>query len=121
MVARSDFGLCVLNCAGSQPPGREAHDEHVIKDFLLEASQLPERVVMDQGLEVITKLNYPRMKFRQTSLYIPADGGLGFLAIEKLSVAPDNSPQCFIQYEALVDDFGGGIQLKGEVIVSPLL
>ncbi len=122
MLARSDFGLCVLNCLGPEFPGREAHDEHVIKDFLLDATQLPERVVEDQGLEVITKLNYPRMKFRQTSLYVPADGGLGFVEIEKVSIAPNNSPQCYIRYDAIVDDFGGGIQfIDGEVTVFPLL
>ena len=122
MLARSDFGLCVLNCTSPDYPGREAHDEHVIKDFLLDRGQLPERVVVDQGLEVITKLDYPRMKFRQTSVYVPADGGLGYVEIEKVSIAPNNSPQCLIQYEAMVDDFGGGIQfVHGTVTVSPLL
>ncbi len=119
MYARADFQLCVNNC-GPSFPGRENYDEHVIKDFYADVNFLPERFVLDQGLEVITKNNWPRKKYRQNSRYVPPDGGLGTLAIDKVSIAPNNAPQCFIQYGATVDDFGGGIQFSGGVQVLPL-
>lgn len=117
MYADADFTLCVgANC----PAGNENYDEHVIKDFYADPDQLPARFVLDQGLEVITKNDWPRKKYRQTSQYTPPDGGIGFVNIEKVSVAPNNAPQCFLQYNAVVDDFGGGIVFDGTLFVFPL-
>ncbi len=60
------------------------------------------------------------MKFRQASRFRPPDGGIGSISIDKVSIAPSNAPQCFIRYDAEVDDFGGGIQFNGSVLVFPL-
>ncbi len=117
MYANALFQLCLVNC-GVDFPGAENYDEHVIKDFYQDAG--PERIVLDQGLEVITKNNWPRMKFRQDSYYLPPDGGLGVLEIDKVSIAPNNAPQCYIDYDAQVDDFGSGMQFSGSVMVAPL-
>ena len=119
MYADAHFQLCVLNC-GSGFPGAEDYDEHVIKDFFAEPMFLPDRLVIDQGLEVITKENYPRMKFRQSSTYVPPNGGLGEILIDKISVAPSNAPECMIKLDLVVDDFGGGIQFTGNVMVVPM-
>ncbi len=123
MYAYAFFKLC-LNClrpapSGSGRPGAENYDEHVIKDFYGDVSR-DDRFVLDQGLEVITKNNWPRMKFRQASRFRPPDGGIGSISIDKVSIAPSNAPQCFIRYDAEVDDFGGGIQFSGTVGVFPL-
>ena len=119
MYAYADFELCFVNC-GSGFPGAESYDEHVIKDFWSDPQFLPERIVLDQGLEVITKNDWPRKKYRQTSKYVPPNGGLGRVEIEKVSIAPNNAPQCLMNFEADVDDFGGGIQWSGTVEVVPL-
>ncbi len=119
MYADADFQLCFINC-GDGFPGAENYDEHVIKDFFAAPAFLPDRFVLDQGLEVITKNNWPRMKFRQTSRYRPPNGGIGSISIDKVSIAPSNAPQCFIRYDAEVDDFGGGIQFSGMIGVLPL-
>jgi len=117
MYADAEFQLCVgANC----PAGAENYAEHVIKDFFLDPVSLPARLVFDEGLEVIAKGYRPRMKYRQTSRYTPPNGGIGVITIDKVSVAPDNAQQCFLQYEADVDDFGGGIQFGGNLAVFPL-
>ena len=120
MYADAFFQLCLVNCGGSQPPGAENYDEHVIKDFYSDPSLLPDRYVLDQGLEVITKNNWPRKKYRQDSFYYPPNGGLGILTVDKVSIAPNNAPQCYLDFDAEVDDFGGGIQWSGSVEVFPL-
>ncbi len=131
MYADAYFKLCLNNC-GPGFPGAENYDEHVIKDFYLAVdfvrvqldsspSPLPgDRVVFDQGLEVITKNNWPRKKYRQISRYIPPDGGLGHVHIRKFSIAPSNAPQCYLDLEATVDDFGGGIQFSGNLSVMSM-
>ncbi len=119
MYSETYFQLCLINC-GDGFPGAEDYDEHVIKDFYLDGELVPDRIVHDQGLEVITKMNWPRVKFRQTSYYLPPDGGLGELKIEKVSIAPSNAPRCYIEYEAQVDDFGSGMQFSGAVMVAPM-
>ncbi len=119
MYADAHFQLCLVNC-GVDFPGAEKYDEHVIKDFYMDGEILPERIVLDQGLEVITKNNWPRMKFRQDSVYLPPDGGLGELEIDKVSIAPNNAPVCYIDYDAQVDDFGSGMQFSGSVMVAPM-
>ncbi len=120
MYADAVFQLCLTNCAGSVPPGAENYDEHVIKDFYSDPLLLPERLVYDQGLEVITKNNWPRKKYRQDSEYYPPNGGLGYVQIDKVSIAPNNAPQCYLDFDAEVDDFGEGIQFNGNVMVAPL-
>ncbi len=121
MYADAYFQLCLVNC-GDGLPGAEDYDEHVIKDFYQDnlPSEQGERFVLDQGLEVITKNDWPRKKYRQTSKYVPPNGGLGRVEIEKVSIAPNNAPQCLMNFEADVDDFGGGIQWSGTVEVVPL-
>jgi hypothetical protein len=98
----------------------ERHDEHIIKDFFQSSNVfggLPG--VEDRGLEVITKLDYPRAKWRQVSEYYRADGGIGILSITKTLIAPDNAASCQIQInQALVDDFGDGLQISGTVSVQ---
>lgn len=119
MYADADFQLCFINC-GPAFPGAEDYDEHVIKDFFADTEGKPSRLVLDQGLEVITKQDYPRRKYRQDSRYMPPDGQIGEVDIEKVSIAPSNAPQCFLEYDALVDDFGGGIRFQGTLLVFPL-
>ncbi len=117
MYADAEFRLCVgANC----PADAESYDEHVVKDFFSDTSSLPGRLVLDQGLEVITKTDWPRMKFRQTSRYTPPDGGIGSIDIDKVSIAPSNAPQCYMGFKAEVDDFGSGIQFAGNLRVMPL-
>ncbi len=122
MYADAYFQLCLVNC-GVDLPGAENYDEHVIKDFYMDPNptERGERVVLDQGLEVITKNNWPRKKYRQTSEYVPPDGGLGYVEIDKVSIAPSNAPECYIILDAEVDDFGGGIQWSGSLDVLPLI
>ncbi len=130
MYADAIFQLCMVNC-GPGFPGAENYDEHVIKDFYLAVDASPTvqnnseilplaRVVFDQGLEVITKNNWPRKKYRQVSDYVPPNGGIGRIGIRKVSIAPSNAPVCFIVYRAEADDFGGGIQFSGNLSVMPL-
>ena len=121
MYAYSDFQLCLNNC-GPNFPGRENYDEHVIKDFYDDffAARESERFVLDAGLEVITKNDWPRMKFRQVSNYLPPNGGIGFVEFDKVTIAPNNAPQCYVRYDAEVDDFGGGIEFDGILSVMPL-
>ncbi len=122
MYGDSWFDLCVNNCIAPDFLGREPYDEHVIKDFYKdpEPGEKDGHLVLDQGLEVITKDDFPRKKYRQTSRYLPPNGGLGAMVIEKVSIAPNNAPQCFLSYEAEVDDFGGGIQFEGTLTVIQL-
>ncbi len=128
--ANANFLLCLVNC-GSGFPGAENYDEHVIKDFDLGLFASPgaqndveiplfDRVVFDQGLEVITKNDWPRKKYRQQSEYVPPNGGIGRIGIRKVSIAPSNAPQCYMLYRGLADDFGGGIQFSGDLNVMPL-
>ena len=113
MYGSSDFTLCVADC--NNPSKDEDYDEHIIKDFYDIASV--SRIIIDEGLEVITKEDYPRMKFRQDSTYVPPNGGIGDLIITKVPIAPENSPVCTILYDAVVDDLSGGIQFSGNVTV----
>ncbi len=131
MYAYAYFDLCLINCGGTDPNGAENYDEHVIKDFYLGLNFFPEvqnnneilplyRLVFDQGLEVITKNDWPRKKYRQDSVYFPPNGGIGSIGIRKVSIAPSNAPQCYMLYEAQADDFGGGIQFSGDLWVMPM-
>jgi len=117
MYGSSDFTLCVSDCGPNNPQKDEPHDEHIIKDFFKVDNGEKNGLIQDAGLEVITKMDYPRMKFRQDSEYTPPNGGLGELEIDKVSIAPENAPVCGLRYEAEVDDFGGGIQFTGTLFV----
>ena len=106
-------------------------DEHVIKDFwevdsLTEGPDTPpgtsDHIVLDYGYELITKLDYPRAKWDQTSYLWRSNGGNGYILIDKHIIAPDprNNP-CHIQYTALVGDFAGGMQtISGKIELEAL-
>ncbi len=115
----------------------EDYDEHVIKDYywyparnqcngVLSESCTFDGVfnsgrggVKDAGLEVITKLDYPRAKWREMSQYLPPNGVIGKSTITKTSIAPENAPECKVEiHEAQVIDFGSGLQLDGKVDVE---
>lgn len=115
MYGAADFTLCVSDCGPQNPQKDEDYDEHIIKDFYDSASV--SRIIIDEGLEVITKEDYPRMKFRQDSNYVPPNGGIGDIVITKVPIAPENSPVCTILYDAEVDDLSNGIQFSGNVTV----
>lgn len=117
MYADAAFTLCLSDCGPNNPQKDEPHDEHIIKDFFKVDNGEKNGLIQDAGLEVITKMDYPRMKFRQDSEYTPPNGGLGELEINKVSIAPENAPVCGLRYEAEVDDFGGGIQFTGTLFV----
>ena len=87
MYGSSDFTLCVADC--NNPSKDEDYDEHIIKDFWDVAPV--SRQIIDYGLEVITKMDYPRMKFRQNSNYTPPNGGIGRVNVVKVPIAPENS------------------------------
>lgn len=100
----------------------ERHDEHIIKDFFRSSNVFGGLAgVEDRGLEVITKLDYPRAKWRQVSEYYRPDGGIGLVSITKTLIAPDNAAGCQIQLnQAMVDDFGDGLQITGTLTVQRL-
>lgn len=76
-------------------------------------------VIIDKGLEVITKLGYPRAKYRQYSKYTRPNGGDGKIYWKKKRIAPSNAPNCQIILQNLdVDSFGEGLQVDGELRVK---
>ncbi len=101
----------------------EDYDLHVIKDFWWDTvfgggPQGAANGVRDAGLEVVTKLDYPRSKWRQTSQYRRFDGIDGLYSVTKVLIAPDNAPGCKIQIRrADVQRFGNELELIGTLRV----
>ena len=75
--------------------------------------------IIDKGLEVITKLGYPRQKYRQISKYRRPDGGDGKIWVKKLRIAPNGAPDCTILLLNLqADNSGEGLQVWGKMRVK---
>lgn len=79
-------------------------DEVIIKDFWLTRRGF----IKDAGLEVITKLGFPRSKWRQVSKTIRPNGRDGYLSITKTQIAPHATAECEISVEMLWDNVGQG-------------
>ncbi|MEM7254465.1 MAG: hypothetical protein AAF493_23860 [Pseudomonadota bacterium] len=92
----------------------EPHDEHIIKDWYKGEVFGGKDGVRDKGLEVTTKLDDPRGKWRQTSQYLRPNGQIGVLSITKTRIAPDGAALCQIKMrQCIVDDFGNNLQIAG--------
>ena len=75
--------------------------------------------ITDKGLEVITKLGYPRAKYRQQSKYRRPDGGDGKIWVKKQRIAPNGAPSCTIVLMKLeADNSGEGLQVWGKLQVK---
>jgi hypothetical protein len=75
--------------------------------------------ITDKGLEVITKLGYPRAKYRQQSKYRRPDGGDGKIWVKKQRIAPNGAPSCTIMLLTLqADNAGEGLQVWGKLQVK---
>ncbi len=100
-------------------------DEHIIKDFWKRCTRpgtgVPEACpsgetkppapgseldhqIVDFGLELITKLNYPRSKYEQSSLYRRPNNGDGWMWMVKTKIAPNIGTLCQIQLNLSIDD-----------------
>lgn len=96
-------------------------DEHVIKDFYRDACvgalcDGKTTLVRDVGLEVITKLNYPVAKWRQTSTHIPPDGAPGRFLIDKVLIAANNGTACTVSASARYSAFFGNLVFDNATI-----
>ena len=102
--------------------GADAYDEHIIKDFWLKDPTAQNHAdVVDDGLEIITKLDYPRTKWYQESAHHRPNGGDGTISVKKTQIAPDSTSLCSMSYTGLVDNLGGGWTTVGGVLmVTPL-
>ncbi len=93
-------------------------DEHIIKDFWQDPSNAFGKLLLDDGLEAITKLNLPQSKWRQRSQHTRPDGGNGSLAITKTLIRPDNVPACTITLNGAVGNNFGGKSFQGMLSVQ---
>ncbi|MCB1744247.1 MAG: hypothetical protein KDK91_28015 [Gammaproteobacteria bacterium] len=108
---------------GSFDSNWERHDEHIIKDFFRgnvfgipapnPADPTSASGIQDRGLEVVTKLDFPKAKWRQYSQYYRPDGVPGRVQIRKVLIRHNNGPSCEIQMEGNVTHFDGGLFLSG--------
>lgn len=90
----------------------EPHDLHVIKDWYLGTVFGGLDGIIDKGLTVTTKSDYPRGKWRQASQYLRPNGSLGLLQVNKTRVAPDGAANCTIRIRACAIDHYGGDNLQ---------
>lgn len=96
-------------------------DEHNIKDFWREIKSDSEDTthVVDAGLEVITKEDYPLAKWRQLSDHTkwnnPDDDGL--ITVTKTRIAPNNVSECLITMTGDVGGVSGNATISGMVTV----
>ena len=104
--------------------GHSPYDEHIIKDFYLVDPKhydltKPEwhADVKDEGLELITKLDYPRAKWFQKSYHKRPNGGDGAISVTKYQIAPDSALLCKMTYSAGVDNIGFGWETVGGLLV----
>ena len=111
-----------------EEPTGDRYDEHIIKDFwLVDPSTVDEddpnagADVKDDGLEIITKLDYPRAKWFQESYHTRPNGGDGSLSVTKTRIAPDSTSNCSMTYSAGVDHNIGAFwrTIGGFVMVTP--
>ncbi len=93
-------------------------DELIIKDFWQVDGTFGKQL-LDDGLEVITKLTLPQSKWRQTSRHIRPDGGNGLLSITKELITPVNTPACKITLTGAVGNSFGGKSFSGSMTITP--
>lgn len=93
-------------------------DEHIIKDFWTQTGTFG-KIVRDDGLEVITKINYPRSKWRQTSFHQRPDGGQGLWSATKTLVTINNVAACTVSIAGTFASNFGGITFAGAITVTP--
>ncbi len=77
--------------------------EVIIKDFYTVDGSHGKKLV-DDGLEAITKLGYPRSKWKQTSDHTRSNGGDGEWNAKKVRVGPTNTPNCTITLKSKFDN-----------------
>lgn len=94
-------------------------DETIIKDFWTVDVGFG-KFLRDDGLEVITKLGYPRSKWRQVSDHERPDGNQGFWSATKTLVTINNVAACQIVLKGAFSSNFGGINFGGSVSVIPL-
>ena len=76
--------------------------------------------INDEGLEAITKLDFPRAKWFQSSFYDREDGEQGRIDWVKTQIAPYGADLCKMTFGGDVDLQGHGFQLKrGTLLVEP--
>ncbi len=84
-------------------------DQHIIKDFW-DAGEVSEKIVEDDGLEVITKLRYPRAKWYQYSYYERDNGSDGVIQWTKTQIAPTSANLGTMTLDTTTDGFGDGLE-----------
>lgn len=105
-------------------------DEHVIKDFWRDTcpttqagcstpSGVKNTLVRDAGLEVITKLTYPKTKWRQASVHVPPDGGAGVFTVTKQLIQATNGTSCSLTMSGFSLADLNNPYIQGSVTVSP--
>lgn len=82
---------------------RNEWGEVIIKDFYTVDGTNGKKLV-DDGLEAITKLGYPRSKWKQTSDHTRSNGGDGAWNATKVRVGPTNTPNCKITFTGVFDN-----------------
>ena len=116
--------------------GGDMMDEHIIKDFWKrctgpdnevlgscgsEPTEDEKHQVVDFGLELITKLDYPRTKYEQSSLYRRPNNADGWMWIVKTQIAPGTGTLCQIQLQLYVDDLTNStFEGWGSISTQPL-
>lgn len=123
MIASATFDM---NEFGAWP----MWDEHVIKDFwrdtcpaaqpgCVTAAGTKNSLVRDAGLEVITKMTYPKTKWRQASVHVPPDGGAGVFTVTKQLIQATNGTACALTMSGFsLADLNNPI-IQGSVTVTP--
>ena len=100
-------------------------DEHIIKDFFVSTVQIGDEPatlgIRDEGIEVITKLDFPVAKWFQTSQYQRFNGIPGKFEVEKNRQQFFGGSTCVIRISGdLFNDFsGGGLAVSADITVSP--
>lgn len=93
------------------------YDEHSIKDYFKRVADF-ESWEFDWGVEVITKLGYPRAKWIELSKYKKENGGDGYLKVVKRLHKPASASFCRIRFVADGYNPGGEFIYSGEVEVQ---
>jgi uncharacterized protein YraI len=121
MIANATFQM---NEFGAWP----VWDEHVIKDFWRDTcnvagcvtpSGTKTTMVRDAGLEVITKLTYPKTKWRQASTHVPPDGGAGVFTVTKQLIQATNGTACSMTMSGFSLADLNNPYIQGSLTVAP--
>lgn len=99
--------------AAMQVKGIE-YENRVIADLWADSQPGPDPPLVPDiamnGIEAITKVEYPRAKWSNELLYQRPGAADGSILLVKTRTGPDSAMPCTMTFTALVDDFGGGFQ-----------